>query len=1210
MNRPVLTLQTVYFDESDRAEAVRLGEDLYERLTRPAADPLAHGAGIPVRIGVNADLVDLEAADTTVLIPVLGTQAHGFDADKILRKLKEWHEFLGAGHVLPVPVSTVWRNEETAFLGKPMLTMLYGKGDPRQATVDEIVLAITRLWQPNGENVQLFISHAKADLEATGDAAKLIHSFVVSDTTGKAFFDATELKPGESLTEQIDEGVKRGVLVAVRGDAYSSRVWCQRELIVAKLNGLPTLSVEVLRRGELRSSPYGGNSPSFVWDGNPARIVSRAMVEWLRSEFFKKEAERIKQAAGLPTDVAVLARAPELLDLTQGPLRSDHTQLVLHPDPELSVIERQVLQAARSRLRLATPTTAFRRLLTRKNEHTKGAAQEHAEVASPLEGMQVAMSLSVTPDAGGPEGFTHHHVVDATVCTARTLISSGAAIAYGGDFRRGAEGFTPLLAQLIQTYNQTANQTAGRLHSYLAASVDLGELPSDVALELHSLGRQPSLADEAFLPAPNLPNPPPAALYFSDMRRVMENHVAARVVLGGAADPRIVEKGNGYGGRYPGVVEEAWRSLEKGNPLYVAGGFGGAAGMVAELLEGRKIPAKLHDKTWLIHDFYKNTVATLDAHPMRKKLGLPKRLEDLAKLIVNLAEPKLKDDVASLAWNGLTIAENHELFRTRDPVALAALISKGLLHVARKAVAGKLQIELVHGSLTEAKRLDAVAIAALDGVPLGGAGAALDQATAGVVSAGREQGRSLVSLEKAVVDADWLIIASLGKPGDPADLPAEIERVATDTLDTAQRHGFQRIAVVTFGGAILPDTAAVAEAMLRGFAKSTGRPTLIWHETDRDRFDRLRKILESHSEISLTTRRGISSVIMGPAKPEPVMLFVRLENGILSATCLPPSSAAVVPKRFDAFPASELDLLAVGEGQQKRATPRLATLAKRGAQLATRLFGDRAAEFLSLCKDSRMIIVHDTESSKIPFEILLGVPESRPALAGGITRRLEVSGLDFGRQFAQPPKQGKLKILLISNPTKDLEGAAEEAEAVKTILNQSDRVELEILREDEATVENVSAALRRADILHYCGHAFFDGPGPEESGMILAGGPRGTPFTGADLAKIDPLPRMAFVNACEAGRVRGAPPTEAAAFAELFLHSGMDAYLGTFWEVGDTAAALFAETVYTQLATGETLEQATLAARNALFSANEPDWANYLLFGGGNFRLVVPRGVK
>lgn len=1204
MNRPVLTLQTVYFEESDQEEAVRLGLDLYERLTRPAADPLAYGPGIPVRIGVKADSVEFGDAServtsTTVLIPVLGSDAHGFQLDPILAKLREWHTALGPGHVLPVPVSSNWRNEEMEFLGKPMLTMLYGKGDPRQVTVDEIVLAITRLWQPQGENVQLFISHAKADLEATGQAAKIIHDFVVTDTTGRAFFDAMALKPGESLTDQIDGAVKHGVLIAVRGDAYSSRVWCQRELIVAKLNGLPTLSVEVLRHGELRSSPYGGNSPSLVWDSNPARVVSRAMVEWLRSEFFKREAERIKQAAGLPEDVAVLARAPELLDLTQGPLRSDRAQLVLHPDPELSVIERQVLQAARSRLRLATPTTAFRRLLRRENEA--------AEVASPLEGMQVAMSLSVTPDAGGPEGFTHLHVQDATVCIARTLISSGATIAYGGDFRDGAEGFTLFLAQLIQTYNQTANQTANALHSYLAAIIKTGDAPGDLALRLHSLARKPSLADEAILPDPSQPNPPPAAMYFSDMRRVMENHVAARIVLGGAGDPKLEAGGKGYGGRYPGVVEEAWRSMEKGNPLYVAGGFGGAAGMVADLLEGREIPGKLRDETWLIHDFYKATAAILDAHPLRKKLGMPKRLEDLAKAIVKLAAPFFQDDAASLAWNGLTLAENRELFRTRDPVALAALISKGLLHVVRRAAAGKLCIELVHGSLTEAERLDAVAIATLDGVPLGGAGAALDQAAAGAVRAGRAQGQSLISLRDAVVDADWLILASLGKPGDPAGVPAEIERVAAEILDTAQRHGFQRVGVVTFGGNMLPDTAAVAAAMLRGFAKSTGRPTLIWHETDRDRFEALREILEARDEISLTTRRAISTLAPAAAKPEPIMLHVRLVDGILSATCLPPSGSAVVPNQITRFSADELNQLSVGEGPRKRVTPSLLTLAKRGEALAARLFGDHAAEFLSLCKDSRMIVVHDTDSSKVPFELLLGAPETRPALTGGVTRRLEVRGLDFGRQFAQPPKQGKLKILLISNPTRDLDGAASEAGAVKAILEHSEHVNLEFLQEDEATVENVTAALRRADILHHCGHAFFDGPGPDESGIYLAGR---IPFTGADLAKIDPLPRVAFVNACEAGRVRGGPATEAVAFAELFLRSGMDAYLGTFWEVGDDAAALFAKIVYTQLALGDTLEQATLAGRIALFQAHERDWANYLLYGGGNFRLVVPDGGK
>lgn len=1197
MNRPVLTLQTVYFDDSDRADAVRLGEDLYGQLTRPAADPLAHGPGIPVLVGVRADLVDLKAAETTVVIPVMGAQAHSFDADSIVEKLREWHTALGPGHVLPVPISPNWRNEEDKLPGKQMLTMLYGEGDPRQITIDEIILAITRLWEPGGKSVQLFVSHSKADLENSGNAAKKIHQFVVSDTTGKAFFDATELKAGESLSDQIDDAVTRGVVVAVRGDAYSSRVWCQRELIHAKLHGLPTLSVEVLRRGELRSSPYGGNSPSLVWDGNPARVVSIAMIEWLRSEFFKREAERIKLAAGLPEDVAVLARPPELLDLAQGPLRSDRAQLVLHPDPELSVVERQVLTAARSRLHLATPTTVFRRLLRRENEK--------ADVASPLEGMQVAMSLSVSPDTDKEYGFTHHHLQDATVCIARTLISSGAAIAYGGDFRRGADGFTPLLAQLVQTYNQTASGIAKKLHSYLGAIIDPGEAPADLSLAMHHLRRKPALADEALLPDPSLPDPPPAALYFSDMRRVMENHVAARIVLGGAADPKTVVGGGGYGGRYPGVIEEAWRSLEKGNPLYVAGGFGGAAGIVADLLEGREIPEKLRDKTWMTHDLYQKNAAVLDAHPMREKLGLPKRLEDLAESIIKLAKPKLKDDAASLAWNGLTVEENRLLFRTRDPVSLAALISKGLLNVARRRSEGTLRIELVHGSLTEAERLDAVAIATLDGVPLGGAGAALDQAAAGVVSLGREQGRTLVSLRDALVDADWLILASLGKPGDPARVPAEIERVAAETLDTAERHGFQRVGIVTFGGNVLADTAAVAAAMLRGFSKSHGRPALIWHETDQDRFHRLREILESDSGITLTTRRSISSIAVEPAKPEPIMLHVRLEGGILSATCLPPSSSAVVPNQLSEFPAAELDKLSVGEGPGKRGTPRLATLSKRGGELATRLFGEHAAEFLSRCKESRMIVVHDTESSKVPFELLLGVPDTRPALAGGITRRLEVGGLAFARQFAQPPKQGKLKVLLISNPTMDLAGAAEEAKAVLDILKQSERVEIEFLQEDKATVENVSAALRRADILHYCGHAYFDGRGPEESGIVLAGG---LPFTGEALRKIDPLPRMAFVNACEAGRVRGAPATEAVAFAELFLRSGMDAYLGTFWEVGDLAAALFATTVYTRLATGETLERATLAGRSALFEANEPDWANYMLFGGGNFRLVVPSG--
>ncbi|HKP04434.1 MAG TPA: CHAT domain-containing protein [Chthoniobacterales bacterium] len=1195
MKRPVLILQSVYFHQSDREEALRLGSDLYGRLTRPIDDPLAHGPGISVLVGVEAESVDVAAADTVVLIPVLGSATRGLMVNVVLRTLADWHAALGPGHVLTVPISANWRSDEGKLPGKQMLSMLYGRGDPRRATLDEIVLAVSRLWNAGGQSPQLFISHAKADLTATDEAAKKIHAFAVTDTTGKAFFDATDLRPGESLEGQLDDAVTRGVLISVRGDVYSSRVWCQREVLVAKLHGMPVLAVEILRRGELRSSPYGGNSPSLVWDGNPSPIVSQAMVEWLRSEFFRREARRIITAANLPQDVAVVARPPELLDLAQGPLRSERAQLVLHPDPELSVIERRVLKAARPRLHLATPSTAFRRLLSR--------GEEAADVASPLEGMQVAMSLSDSPDAGGPEGFTAEHAKDATVAIARTLISAGAAIAYGGDFRPG--GFTPLLAQLIQNYNQTATKTAQDLHSYLAAIISPGDAPENIPLSIHHLAASPDMAAEAILSPPTKEGEPPNALYFSDMRRVMEKHIAARVILGGNADARTEAGGAGYGGRYPGVVEEAWRSLEIGNPLYVSGGFGGAAAIVADLLEGKAAPEKLQDGIWMQHPYFAKNAGQLDAHPMRKKLGLPETMAELAAAIKNLAGALLKNDEASLAWNGLSVKENQLLFRTRDSVMLSALISKGLLGIARAQAAGILQIELVHDSLTAAEKLDAVAIATLDGVPLGGAGAAIDQLTGGIASEARSAGRTLVSLQDTIIDAEWLFLASLGALGDSAGILGRIEQAAAETCEEATRHGFQRVGVVSFGGNVLADTQAVASAMIRGFSKSPRRPVLVWHETDDTRFNTLCDTLGRDSELKLTTRQSLARIAAEPGPREPMILHVRLEDDHLEATCLLPSSAAVVPTIRTKLSPAELSRLAEGSGPRKRSTPNLETLEQRGEELAERLFGKQASAILAACRDSRMVVMHDTAASKVPFEMLLAPPDLRPALAGGITRRLSISGLAFERQFAQPPKKAKLKILLIANPTRDLPGAAREAEAVrKILLSQSDRLELEELWENEATEAKVADALARADILHYCGHAFFDGPGPAESGLVLAGP---TPFTGEDLGSVARLPRIAFVNACEAGRVRGEPATNAAAFAELFLQSGMDAYLGTFWEVGDSAAERFAGTVYTKLAIGETLEQAALAGRNALFAAREPDWANYMLVGGANFRLISGR---
>jgi hypothetical protein len=87
----------------------------------------------------------------------------------------------------------------------------------------------------------------------------------------------------------IDAAAEQGVFIAVRGDTYSSRAWCLRELIKAKRQRLPMLTVEALTNGERRSSAYSGNGPTITWGrDNPrpsaSRVARLAMVELVSVE--------------------------------------------------------------------------------------------------------------------------------------------------------------------------------------------------------------------------------------------------------------------------------------------------------------------------------------------------------------------------------------------------------------------------------------------------------------------------------------------------------------------------------------------------------------------------------------------------------------------------------------------------------------------------------------------------------------------------------------------------------------------------------------------------------------------------------------------------------------------------------------------------------------------------------------------------------------
>ena len=1184
--RPTLIVQTVCFDDGDLEPARELGIRLYELLGRPRHDRLAYGAGVPVYSATSAGRVDVRAAGFVVLVPVVGTVAFQMKRQAIVKQINAWHEGGGPGRVLPVFLSNSWRNIEWELKCHPIHSALRSESESGSAISDEVLLAIARLLRSEDCKPRLFISHAKADLSKTGRVAQKINQHVTRESTGQAFYDASCLLPGDSVHEQLDNAIRGGVFVAVRSDSYSSRDWCQRELLAAKRQGLPTLTVEVIQRGDPRLSAYGGNGPSVLWEGDAAGVASRAMAEWVRAQFFQREAERISTAARLPKP-KIMTRPPELLDIAVGSLQTDGVQIVMHPDPPLSVSEREILSLSAPRLTPVTPTTAYRFL--------RG---DRESSDTPLDGMQVSMSLSDSPDVDGEDGFTKENLDDAVVYIARCLISAGAAIAYGGDFRNN--GYTELLYQIIAAHKQADRSDAEFLHSYLAATVEMKDAP----VTAHHLLYSEVESDLSVLPPPEAGRDDRVPFYFSDMRRVMSLAVDASVMLGGQTRPRSGNGDQGYGGRYPGVVEEAWRMLAAGKPLYVCGGFGGAAGLVAQVLEAPEIPQALSDQTWMKSAHFAERAVAMDADEFADKLDYPGGMDDLARAIHQLAGRLLATDSDALAWNGLTIEENQVLFKSRDPVTLSALIFKGLLTVHRKSVEGKLHIELNRASVTQAKNLDAISVPVCDNIPVGGAGGALDRELGGLLSVGGNAQDALIGIESKHLAIDWLHLANLGTSLDDESLNSAVERAASEAADAVRRYGFRRFGVVLYGGTVRNKVEEIAGRMLNEFQALAGTTTLVWFEADHGRFKALKTFLGKRDNVHLTTQ---VSVIKRPpaAEVETLLMQVRLDGDQLETTVLPPAGTAVAGTRRITLTADSLKALTEGGGVDGRSTPDFDVLAERGPLLADILLGGAANDLLSQRDGAEILIVHNLAASKLPFELLATENTRIPATNAGLSRRLIVEGSRAGTLLAKPPKAAPLEVLLVVDPRSDLEGARAEGAAVQSVLETlegQDHVVFKVLWEEKATKSAVIEALQSADVLHYCGHAFFEGSGMHQSGLVLADGN----LTLESLIDIKTLPRVAFVNACEAGRVRGkAEDTKAAAFAEFFLRGGIEAYLGTNWYVGDKAAEQFAKDVYQGLARAESLSDTVRKARKNLHGDGFKDWANYILYGEGRFRLVA-----
>jgi hypothetical protein len=211
----------------------------------------------------------------------------------------------------------------------------------------------------------------------------------------------------------------------------------------------------------------------------------------------------------------------------------------------------------------------------------------------------VALSVSNSPDLGRL-GLLKRGLDQTVSALATGLVCLGARVVYGGNLDKS--GFTYLLYPMIAQAYATAATRASRPRFVHYVSAYLAQDNAELVAHLKAVGSFAEIrlvncdrevtsiimsGNELVCRSPQgerrLPNVPDLQAFVADlprrsagppadldaMREAMENDVSARIVLGGAVA--------GYSGSKPGILQETLLALQKGHPVYLLGGFGGAA---------------------------------------------------------------------------------------------------------------------------------------------------------------------------------------------------------------------------------------------------------------------------------------------------------------------------------------------------------------------------------------------------------------------------------------------------------------------------------------------------------------------------------------------------------------------------------------------------------------------------------------------------------
>jgi len=498
-------------------------------------------------------------------------------------------------------------------------------------------------------SIRLFLSHAKK-----GDTglkhAEAIKDFI-DNSNMQRFFDAYEISPGNEFNKEIEAYIKISTIIAIESDAYSSRYWCQREILSAKRERRPIILVNSLEEYEDRVFPAASNIPCVHITAEPLgkkdilRILIAALLETIRFEHAHKLLRYYQEQGWINKSAEIFARPPEI----QGDL------VICYPEPPLYKEETEWTN--HFKITVSTPLWS-----SKQENETRG-------------NLRIGLSISDYL----PDGYeTYHQDIDElkrfSQSLARHLLAGEHTLIYGGNLRD--DGFTKfildeatVLRDRLQTerlfvenhlawplYTKKENKKWYSNYKTVVKPVE-ANIPDDVEGLIQNKDRflEPNCPENKYIWSRCLTEMREKSICSSDIR----------VFSGG--------KFENYLGKMPGVLEEFLIAYKEEKVIFLVGGLGGLTSKLCDSIKNQCLAEEFTEGWQTSHNaFYKELQDIARSHSNDANYN------NIKSIIENISISELATKA------GLTVKEYERLMQTPFVDECVHLILKGIKNLSSK----------------------------------------------------------------------------------------------------------------------------------------------------------------------------------------------------------------------------------------------------------------------------------------------------------------------------------------------------------------------------------------------------------------------------------------------------------------------------------------------------------------------------------------------